>query len=31
VLILGEGLGWTTLLGGFMMLGAVALVTWSRR
>jgi len=31
VLILGEGLGWTTFLGGFMMLAAVALVTWSRR
>jgi drug/metabolite transporter (DMT)-like permease len=27
VLILGEGLGWTTFLGGFMMLAAVAMVT----
>jgi len=27
VLILGEGIGWTTVLGGFMMLAAVAMVT----
>jgi len=31
VLILSESLGWTTFLGGFMMLAAVALVTLSRR
>ena len=31
VLILGESLGWTTLVGGVMLLTAVALVTSSRR
>ena len=31
VLILGEGIGWTTFLGGFMMLAAVAVVTRSSR
>jgi len=31
VLILGEGIGWTTFLGGFLMLAAVAVVTRSSR
>lgn len=31
VIILGEGLGWTTLLGGTMMLAAVGFVTLARR